>query len=155
MKKRSIFVAAALVATVSTAAIAEVIFNADGTGFVGKGDVQLALGLNNKQLQDQADGLAFTATSVSEVTWECLNKGGNVAYKSSETSTQGVVSATVRERNQITGFFLEGWKGNPSVVVDGDVTPGTCPSSQTFIENSIEYGDASGYSLSVNGVELQ
>ena len=46
------FLAAAAAACVSTAAVASITFNSStGTGFVGKGDVQSALGLNNPQLQ--------------------------------------------------------------------------------------------------------
>src|ERR671918_1859956 len=43
---------------------------ADGTGFVGKGDVQLIFGWNNKALQDNAGSVEFRANStvVTETT---------------------------------------------------------------------------------------
>ncbi|HMB92682.1 MAG TPA: hypothetical protein VKP65_17655, partial [Rhodothermales bacterium] len=76
-----------------------------GTGFAGKGDVQLALGYNNKQLQDNAGSLVFTASSVSETTWECYNSNNEKIQERLRTmTTQGVVSGVARERNQITGF---------------------------------------------------
>ena len=56
---RKVFsIGAALLFAVAIAS-ASVTFNpATGTGFVGKGDVQLAYGWNNKQLQDNAVALA-------------------------------------------------------------------------------------------------
>ena len=43
-----------------TAANASVTIDNDGKGFVGKGDVQTALGLNNAQMQAKAGSLTFT-----------------------------------------------------------------------------------------------
>src|SRR5215211_401993 len=107
----AIVLALAAMLVASTAAVAAVTFDpATGTGFVGKGDVQLALGYNNKQLQDNAASLVFTATSVSEQTWVCdRDAGPQTQERTRTTTTQGVVSNIARERNQITGFNLTGY----------------------------------------------
>jgi hypothetical protein len=102
-------------------AYAEVTLNPDGTGFVGKGDVQLALGLNNKQLQDAV--IAFTYESKTEVesTWTCTNlKNENTQERArtTTTTTAGVLSSVARERNQITGFNLQGYAGGSQVTVE-------------------------------------
>ncbi len=63
MKKfaTGIAVGAATIVALSAIAGASVTFDAStGTGFVGKGDVQSALGYNNAQVQAAANSLAFT-----------------------------------------------------------------------------------------------
>src|SRR5215204_1584872 len=90
-----------------------------GTGFVGKGDVQTALGWNNKQLQDNAGSLQFTfvSTTVTEVSWICTNdrnENTQERERTTTTDTSGVVSSVARERNQITGFNLNGFTGTPT-----------------------------------------
>ena len=62
---------------------------ATGTGFAGKGDVQLVLGLNNAQLQSQAASLTFAteSTSVTDTTWTCT--------KTSNENTQERSRATM------------------------------------------------------------
>ncbi len=130
--------------------------NADGTGFVGKGEVQTALGLNNQQLQ--TGSFAFTYAVVSETTWTCsrTNLAGRevVQERSTETTTSGIVSSTARERNQITGFNLTGFSTS-STTVDGPVV-GSCPSGSgaawTFDDN-VETNVISD-ALYVNGVRL-
>ena len=47
---------------VASAAQASVTIDADGKGFVGKGDVQTALGYNNSQMQANAGSLRFTTS---------------------------------------------------------------------------------------------
>src|ERR671919_607566 len=99
-KKTIALVAGAVAAlTIAGAATAAVIFNPDdGTGFVGKGDVQLVYGWNNKALQDNAGAVQFRANSVSETTWTCSRPApipSNpdreiVQERSSETTTQGL-----------------------------------------------------------------
>ena len=58
----------------STAAQASVSIDATGKGFVGKGDVQTALGYNNSTLQKAVDAksLVFTA---QQPTWQALARG--------------------------------------------------------------------------------
>jgi hypothetical protein len=100
----------------TTAAFAAVTFDpATGTGFVGKGDVQLVYEWNNKALQDNADSVKFRASSevVTEVSWVCTKDNGNTNERARTTTTtiEGVVSSVARERNQITGFILNGYSG--------------------------------------------
>lgn len=99
-------------------AIAAVTFDpATGSGFVGKGDVQLAFGWNNSQLQQQAGSVSFAAVSetATEVSWVCTNtKNENTQERerTTTTSTSGVVSAVTRDsRKQVTGFNLTGYSG--------------------------------------------
>jgi hypothetical protein len=90
-----------------------------GTGFVGKGEVQLALNYNNKQLQDNAASLQFASVStvVTERTWICTNSNNQSTQERERTTTtsiQGVLESVARERNQITGFTLSGYDGTPT-----------------------------------------
>jgi hypothetical protein len=161
----------ALVATVGLAgalavsqpASAAVTFDpATGTGFVGKGDVQLALGLNNPQLQAQAGSLQFASvsTEVTEVSWVCTNdRNENIQERERTTTTsiEGVVSSVARERNQITGFNLTGYSGTPTASSTTEGNPlNSCPSGPWSATTPA--GDpvvvSSSSVLTVNGVAL-
>jgi hypothetical protein len=116
-------------------AYAAVILDDDGIGFVGKGDVQLVYGWNNKQLQDNAGLVQFQAVSdvVTEVSWTCTNSNNQneqIRARTTTTSIEGILSSVARVRNQITGFNLNGWVGAPTVDVDGPDGPplNSCPS---------------------------
>jgi hypothetical protein len=133
-----------------------------GTGFVGKGDVQTALNLNNRELQQQADSLKFTSatTTVTEVSWVCTNdRNENIQERARTTTTEttGVVSSEARERNQITGFNLMGFAGTPTTTssTEGPAL-NTCPSGPWTLTTPA--GDPETISqtstLFVNGVEL-
>jgi hypothetical protein len=121
--KTKLFVSAAVLAVVlfaATAAFAAVVFDPEsGEGFVGKGDVQLVFSWNNKQLQDNAGSVEFQAVSevVSEVSWICTNTNNENTQERARTTTtsiEGLVDSIARERNQITGFILEGYAGSPT-----------------------------------------
>jgi hypothetical protein len=158
------FVATMLVGGFSftTIAYAAVTFDPEsGKGFVGKGDVQEVLGWNNKQLQQGASSLEFTFVSetVSEVSWECTNdRNENIQERERTTTTEtsGVVSSIARERNQITGFNLDGFKSTET----GDpVTEGpqvnSCPSGPWSLTTAAGDPDVSTTgTLFVNGEEL-
>ncbi len=79
MKSKSMLITVvtlvAILLTVTVAFAAVTFDPATGTGFVGKGDVQLIYGWNNKQLQDNAANVQFRANSevVTEVSWTCTN----------------------------------------------------------------------------------
>jgi hypothetical protein len=60
MKKYIIAIGALVALAIPTAAMAAVTLNSDGTGFVGKGDVQTLFGWNNQMLQKNAESLVFT-----------------------------------------------------------------------------------------------
>ncbi|MFD1212914.1 hypothetical protein ACFQ36_12785 [Arthrobacter sp. GCM10027362] len=116
--------ATAFAATLALAApaTAAVTFNqATGEGFVGKGDVQLAFGWNNSQLQSRATDVKFAAASetVTEVSWVCTNprnENTQERERTTTTSTSGVVSAVTRDNKtrQVTGFNLSGYAGDPT-----------------------------------------
>jgi hypothetical protein len=162
MKKTVIALAAAGVLAVAATAYADVEFNADtGTGFVGKGDVQLALGWNNKQLQDGASSAVFTyeASTVTATTWTCDRDGGTQTQEranTTTTTTQGVVSAVSRERNQINGFILNGFDGAPTTTSETDGPKvGSCPTGWTAIDLVEGEPQVVAGGLYVNGVALQ
>jgi hypothetical protein len=120
---------------IATAAMAAVNFDpATGEGFVGKGEVQTAFGWNNPTLQGTADFVEFRSVSevVSEVSWTCTNSNNQneqVRDRTTTTSVQGVVGSVARTRNQVTGFILTGYDGEPteSSESDGNVL-NSCPS---------------------------
>ena len=109
------------------AAGAAISIDADGKGFVGKGDIQYTFGWSNKELQNNlADAVVdftyvATVTTVSEVSWVCTNNRNENTQERERTttttrSTNGVVSAVARDnKKQITGVNLNGWKGTPVV----------------------------------------
>ena len=151
-------------------ALAAVTLNPDGTGFVGKGDVQTALGLNNKALQDLINGYAsgsitFTVVSVTETTWNCIKpnpvegEAPLVQERSRETSIQGVSSVIARERNQITGFILTGFVPGSTITTTTEGPKlGSCANAKSgylFDASSVETSPVGGQVLRVNGVPLQ
>lgn len=92
---------------------------ATGTGFVGKGDVQLAFGWNNQTLQTNASGIAFSYNNVATYSATCTWVTGegtrgeqthNVDIPR-ETSVNAEIAFETRKNNQsmITGFNLNGF----------------------------------------------
>lgn len=135
MKSLKIAVAASTL-FLSSAVMATVTFSpATGTGFVGKGDVQLALGWNNAMLQANANTLTFNYVATDTYTAVCTFITGegtrgqrthNVGHTST-TGISGIVAYDARARNQITGFNLTGLS---SPAVEGGEAPvvgGACP----------------------------
>jgi hypothetical protein len=106
-----------------------------GTGFVGKGDVQLAFGWNNAQVQVNAAGVTFTygqiATYDAVCTWT-TGEGtrGEQIHNVTHTRTTGINTAVTydaRTHKQIDGFNLTGFG---SIGEGGDPVPvvgGACP----------------------------
>jgi uncharacterized protein YfaS (alpha-2-macroglobulin family) len=152
-------VLAAVVVLAASAVSAAVTFDAEtGTGFVGKGDVQLVFGWNNKQLQDNAELLQFRANSevVTEVSWVCTNSNNQNTQERERTTTisiQGVVSAVARERNQVTGFILEGYDGDPTTSSTTEGNPlNSCPSGPWSLTTPA--GDPVVVSTSEGGLQV-
>jgi hypothetical protein len=120
-------VALVVMAMTATAAFAYTL-NADGTGFVGKGEVQTAFGWNNQQLQRNAEGVSFESVVVTERSWTCTNTNNdNTQVRERTTTTTAVNDSIARERNQITGFNLEGYSGTPTSTSSGNQL-NSCPS---------------------------
>jgi hypothetical protein len=154
--------AAASVALIASSASAAVIFDPEtGEGFVGKGDVQLAMEWNNKQLQDNADDVEFAVSivSVSSATWTCDRDAGPQTQEranTTTTTTQGLVDSVARTRNQVTGFILQGYDESSTTDTETDGPEvGSCPTGWTAI-NLVE-GEpvVTGGGLTVNGVPLE
>jgi hypothetical protein len=153
-------VLAAVLVLAASAVSAAVTFDAEsGEGFVGKGDVQLVFGWNNKALQDKADDVQFRASSevVTEVSWTCTNTNNENTQERERTTTttvEGLVSSTARERNQITGFILSGYDGEPTS--SDPVTEGpplnSCPSGPWTLTTPA--GDPEVVSTSEGGLQV-
>jgi hypothetical protein len=145
LARRSVAVlaGAAMALSMATVALGAVTFDpATGTGFVGKGDVQLIFGWNNKALQDNAASVQFRASTeeVTEVSWECTNeRNENIQERArtTTTTTQGVVSNIARVKNQITGFNLTGYSSrSPAGVVRVQAPLNSCPSGPPEVVSS-------------------
>jgi hypothetical protein len=129
-----------VVGMVAGMAFAAVTFDpVSGEGFVGKGDVQLVFGWNNKALQKNADSVQFQATStvVSEVSWVCTNSNNENTQERARTTTtsvQGVVTTVARDNKfQITGFNLTGYSGTPTPSSSTEGPPlNSCPNNWTL-----------------------
>jgi hypothetical protein len=114
-------------AAFTAAVLAAVTFDpATGKGFVGKGDVQLAFGWSNAQLQANAKNVAFTFSQHEQYTGTCtfsVETGGvrNRQIRSvastrvKNVNISGDVAYDLRMRNQITGFSLTGYQNNVTV----------------------------------------
>lgn len=137
-----------------------------GTGFVGKGDVQTALGFNNKQLNDSASSLIFTysATTEQETSWICLNERNQQEQereRTTTTETTGVVSIVQRDnKRQITGFNLTGFREGSTTSTSTTDGPKlySCPNANSsYVLDSTVVGDpvVTSGGLFVNGVALQ
>jgi hypothetical protein len=120
MKKLKTFVVLAILAALPLAVYALVTFDPNtGTGFVGKGDVQLAFGWNNKQAQDNAKAVSFSFESDTHYDvvcyWETETGGPQskiiehyvTNHKNASISSSIVYDA--RLKNQYTGYNLTGF----------------------------------------------
>jgi hypothetical protein len=126
------FLTLGLAACVAAGAVAyaAVIVDDEGVGFVGKGDVQTALGWNNAQLQANAGSLKFWFTTSGIASWGCEWWTGpehnRVYHSNTQFATLAEVSASIgydaraNKKGQITGFNLNGF-----TTTDG-TAPGTC-----------------------------
>jgi hypothetical protein len=136
--KRMTIATAVAVTFAAAAAFAAVTFDpATGTGFVGKGDVQTVFGWNNKALQDNADYVDFRYNSVTEASWQCSRPHPSqegeeiVQNRNRTTSVQGVLTTVARDNSRgkdgpVTGFYLNGWEGDPVSDTEGPAFE-SCP----------------------------
>ncbi|MDP3878780.1 MAG: hypothetical protein Q8Q07_00540 [Dehalococcoidales bacterium] len=117
----------ALLALVATPVFAAVTFDTEtGVGFVGKGDVQLVYGWNDKALQNNAGEVQFRVISevVTEVSWIATNTNNDQIQERSRTTTtsiSGIFSSVSREilkggnSGKVNGFNLTGYDGVPTI----------------------------------------
>jgi sulfur relay (sulfurtransferase) DsrF/TusC family protein len=136
--RNSLIVASVMVAMLCMVGtvLATVTFDPNtGVGFVGKGDVQIAFGLNNAQIQQYMDDDAFSFYYSSTDSYN-INKvfatGNKLSnYKShldllrtqdiSENAVFGSDSRKVHGQQQYTGFELTGFEGDP--IISGGTLP--------------------------------
>lgn len=123
---------------IPTAANAAVTFDSTtGTGFVGKGDVQLAYGWNDAKLQANAAGVTFSYDTKDTYAATCTWTTGegtrgerthNVNHNRS-TAVNSSIAYEARKNSQgkITGFNLNGFGSETSdgaAPVVGEACPG-------------------------------
>lgn len=132
------------VALTGTATAAVTFDPATGTGFVGKGDVQVPFGWNDAKLQQYASGVSFEYESKSDdqyaVTceWETGNKKivHHIQKKRANVGSSVAYDVTKIDRKnpngKVTGFSLTGINDDSvvesssgSVPVEGDSCPET------------------------------
>jgi hypothetical protein len=137
--KKMFLAAAAATAFISTAAFAAVSFDSStGTGFVGKGDIQVPMGWNDSALQRNAAGVTFVYSSDETYAFDCTftviigrerTPTPQQVTRHTDVSVNAAVAYDTRKNNQnkITGFNLTGF-GTP--ITSGDPVPvdgGYCP----------------------------
>jgi hypothetical protein len=144
MKLKAFAAAGATALLTATAAFAAVTFDATtGTGFVGKGDVQLEFGWNNAALQRNASGVSFQYKEETfyDVTceWETVTGGPRSktilhdVTLNKRTSVRSSIAYDPRVRNQITGFNLTGLSSSISQGTE-PVVGGSCPQAHATAE---------------------
>ena len=115
------------------------------------GDVQLALGLNNAQMQAVAEDLQFTYNDTVEYDVPCVKETQRQIIRHTfnrERTVSGAVAYDARKRNQVNGFNLNGFEGQP--IEDGNIA---CPDGFDQDGEPVLVG-SSGGGLLVNGVAL-
>ncbi len=135
-----------------------------GTGFVGKGDVQLVYGWNNAQLQSNASGVTFSFSQHDrydvECEWTTTTGGPNpreILHDITVTSNTRVNSSIAYEarknsQGQITGFNLTGL-GTTTTSGTTPVVGGTCPGASsvgTIVDVYLVSSDG-GLTVTYNG----
>jgi hypothetical protein len=129
-RKMMIVVLVAMIAIMMIASTvsAAVTFDASGSGFVGKGDVQTMYGWNNKQMNDRAGSISFKAEQkvTENYVWECVSvtkQGEKITERSNRVTTfQRPITTTVTRDNKtgnVTGFSLKGSPGTSTTSVNG------------------------------------
>lgn len=105
---------------VSLAAVAAVNLNEDGTGWVGKGDVQTPWAWNNATMQKNHTFVTFEVqeTTSWEVTCTWTTGEGTRGEKSHSVTRTRVaflnssIASDSRKTGQWTGWNLKGWSGS-------------------------------------------
>jgi hypothetical protein len=129
----------------ASAAHTAVTYDADGNGFVGKGDVQSLYDWNNSMLQEHADSVRFRILSPSGASWKCqgINPGGQTVTFTERSQNEAVesdVSHSARRNavGQVTGFLLNGVAAYS--VEFGSI--GVCPSrNPNWQQQPVLFGD--------------
>jgi hypothetical protein len=160
MKKYIVAIAALVALAVPTAALASVAVDANGNGYVGKGDVQSALKWNNGDFDKNVANLKFTAGTQSmsnQTRWQC--SGGERSRTSTVVQSRTVKATPVLSANgkQITGWDLTGFGFQyVSGGYSGAPYVGYCPAGESFngFLPNVFTTDVTDGGLTVNGIEL-
>ncbi len=138
----------------SAVAFAAVTFDpATGTGFVGKGDVQLAFGWNNAQMQANHQAVTFkyvaAATYAFDCEWYTGPEHNRKRHENTKTAESGInisIAADSRKTGQWTGWHLKGFTA--SVPAPAAPTDADCGAEgnemKTLIPGSVELLTSSG-----------
>ena len=156
MRKLYLAMGLALVAMLVAAGAAFAAFTFDpatGTGFVGKGDVQLIYGYNNQQLQTNASKIDFRAITTSQTSWTCTRPAPTpndpnkeiVQQRNNTTTAQGLATTVARDNSKgkngpVTGFNLTGYDSPPTVIASDGPAVGSCPAEPSgfaYDENAV------------------
>lgn len=123
---------------------ASVVYDENGVGFVGKGDIQSLFDWNNSQLQTNAAQLEFRFISAGTATWECewftgpTQKRHVQAVTSQAVNSSATVDPRKNNKGMITGFNLNGTVEGE----DQEFGIGDCHgigAGKTLVEDSIKY----------------
>jgi len=167
MIRKSFLIAAAAAVTLSTAAYAAVSFDeVTGSGFVGKGDIQLLTGWNNVQAQQRIPGITFSTESTEAWGYECEWFTGPVSNRTRHTgerkSTSAINSSVAfglrtNKVDQITGINLLTYG---ATVVTGNTVPqvgDACPGGPgtgavvIAVDDAPESSTSSGLLVTIEG----
>jgi len=137
---RKLFAIGAVMTFATAVASASVSFDpVSGTGFIGKGDVQLVYGWNNKQLQDNASSLTFSLQAQEQYKYDCTFtvevgrdkvREPRTQNRGKDTSLNASVQFDARTQKQITGFILTGLGADTTTGGEVPVDGGSCPGGQ-------------------------
>ena len=137
--RKSFSIGAALMFAVAVASASVTFDPVSGSGFVGKGDVQLVYGWNNKQLQDNAGGVSFTYQAQEAYKYDCTFtvevgkdkvREPRTQNRGKDTSLNASVAYDARKQNQITGFMLTSLGDATTTGGEVPVDGGSCPGGQ-------------------------
>ena len=116
---------------------ASVTLNDNGTGWVGKGDVQLAFGWNNAAAQKYAKDVTFSFEQSSSYEAVCVwvTEGKKESTTHTRThkrkvSVASTITYDVRKTGQYTGYILTGFGETTGEGDEVPVVGGPCPGNQ-------------------------
>lgn len=152
-------------AAATVAVYAAVLYSPEQGGWVGKGDVQLAFGWNNRQAQQYANDVTFRydTRAVYDVTceWETVTGGPRPQTIYHDVTVHqhfGVnkqVAYDARLKNQYTGYFLSPVTGQ----IGGGTPPqvgDSCPQAHetAVVTEVVATDEAEGLTVTFNGVTV-
>lgn len=148
--KKLVLAAAAATVIISSAAVAAVNLTISGntiSGFVGKGDVQTAYGINNATMQLHAEGTTFVYSDLQNYEYVCTwttgeGTRGEKVHNVTRTRSGGLTSTIMgdpRKTGQWTGWNVSGTLSGNSA--DVPAVGALCPGNQDDNENEKAVGN--------------